>query len=225
MRQYSIQFECPEYLIINKDPGLLCQSSKNADDEDLITLLEKDRKEKLHLLTRLDRPVGGICIVSRSKSFTAHYIEQQSKGLVIKRYLALVEGHLELKDSQQTHFGIHNTKSHKMIIVDPENKNAKSMTSTFNSLIHLDRYSLMQLEFNRGRFHQLRSQCSHLGHPIKGDVKYGARRSNRDRTIHLYSYQLQFQTPDSKEILYQADLPKNDHLWSLINDKLNSLNG
>ena len=112
-----------------------------------------------------------------------------------------------------------------MIIQDQKYASAKELSSRFNTLLKLDRYSLLEIEMNSGRFHQLRSQCAHLGHPIKGDVKYGARRSNKNRSIHLHSYEIRFMSRSLKEEVFQADLPKNDDLWGLINEKLNRLNG
>jgi 23S rRNA pseudouridine1911/1915/1917 synthase len=221
----NLIYESKDYLIANKSCGQLIQSSQDSSDDNLHDILEKSTKSKLHILTRIDRPVSGLCLFSGNSDFNKHFLKEQVDNKVEKKYLALVEGQLELKDSVQIHYGQHNRKTHKMYIRTEPSNSAHKMESTMNTLLLLDRYSLIEIIIHRGKFHQIRSQCSFLGYPIKGDVKYGARRANKNRQIHLHSSSIKLKLPNSQEVYYQAELPKNDDLWILVSEKLKNTDG
>ena len=209
------------YLAVSKPSGLLSQASKNEGEAHLIDQLDPRLYKSLHLLTRIDRPVSGLCLLSKSKSFSKHYLNLQSMGKVNKSYLALVEKKLILNNETIRHLGLHDKKRHKTHITkNTDHKDKMSLVSQMNTLLVLDNYSLISVSITAGKFHQIRAQLSALGHPIKGDVKYGARRKNKDRSIHLHSAAINFENIDGQAVEITAGLPKNDDLWSLIHEKM-----
>lgn len=205
-----------DHLVVNKAAGFASQSSRDPLSPNLHGLLEDELKTKLHLLTRLDQPVSGLCLLSKNQHFTRLINKAQEKGDITKQYLAIVEGRLELDNKTLVHYLMKNSKKRKAIVSDISAKGMKEVESIANTLLVLDRYSLLAIKIKSGKFHQIRAQLAHIGHPVKGDVKYGARRSNKTRFIHLHSWKLDLRHPDNKELNYEAELPKNDDLWQLV---------
>ncbi|MBT8190551.1 MAG: RNA pseudouridine synthase [Saprospiraceae bacterium] len=200
------------YLAINKPPGWLSQSGRNSD----ISILEYYQSKnpgKLHLLNRIDRPVSGMVLLSKTRAFTKSFVEAQNNNLVSKTYLAVVEGKVEVENNELEHWLVHDKRQMCSYITDQNNQHAKKCTLSFKRLGLFDRYSLLEITIRKGKFHQIRAQLSFYGHPIKGDVKYGARRGNRDRSIHLHSHKLKFENPVSETIQFTAPIWTGDSLW------------
>ena len=210
---------------MQKPAGILSQSSKDSEEYDITTYLQNKLKHKLHLLTRLDRPVGGVMLFSKNKKFTKHYLQQQKEEQVIKHYMALVEKQLNVDKLSLKHWGVHDKSKHKCFISSPKNNKAYEMDCVIDTVLLLDNYSLIDITLHQGRFHQIRSQLSAHGHPIKGDVKYGARRKNKGRHILLHSKSIEFKDIDGDQVKIESELPENDDLWILIKNKLNSSDG
>ncbi len=213
---YRFVGEKKDYLLVNKAAGFLVQSSKDKEENNLTDLLSKEKEDKLHLITRLDRPVSGLCLFAKSKRFIRYILEEQEQNRVIKTYLALVEGKLELSSQEMAHYGRHDTGIHKCLVSETPNKGFTEMKSIVNTVNVLDRYTLISIKLFGGKFHQIRAQLSSIGHPVRGDVKYGARRKNKDRSIHLHAYNIQFNNLNDDKVSYTAELPKNDDLWQIV---------
>lgn len=211
----EIIFETDHFLLVNKESGVLSQSSGKSDDPDLVHILSARKKSALHILTRLDRVVSGICLFSKSKSFTRRYLEAAANKQIKKYYLAIVEKQTEFSNSSFTHHFLHNKKNRKSLVFENRVQDSRSSSSSLTTLYNFDRYSLVRVEIQAGRFHQIRSHLAFLGHPVKGDIKYGARRSNPGKFIHLHAYQLELPFLDPDQITFTAGLPENDHLWEL----------
>lgn len=178
---YTIHFEHQEYLIINKDIGLAVQSK---EDSDLLKILEKKYEKTLHLITRLDQPVSGLVLIAKNKSIAAHFSGLMQEGRINKKYTAVVEGKLEQKEGSITsNLSKKNAKNY----IDEEGK--KSVLN-YKVIKDLDRYSILEIITDTGRFHQIRAQLQSIGHPIKGDLKYGSKRSNKGGGIYLHCGQL-----------------------------------
>jgi len=208
-----------KYLVANKPGGMLAQKSRNEEDLDLLSLLDNYFGKSFHILTRLDRPVSGLTFFSTDTDFNKRFLNLQSKKQVEKTYLALVEGKLDI-DRTESHYGFHDKRAAKCRFSAKESKDAKKMTAHFKTLLQLDRYTLVQVVIHSGRFHQIRAQLSYLGHPVKGDLKYGAKRRNGEAYIYLHAYQLSIKDEKGVALNYTAALPKNIHLWSLVADTL-----
>ena len=207
-----------DYIIINKPTGMLSQTDQSQNTDNVQSIVQKKNKKKLHLLTRLDRPVGGIMILSKSKDFTKHYMALQDQGLVTKEYYAIVEGQWPEESTTLENYLYHDQKYKKARILDEANNGYNKTVLHVQRLSVLDNYSILSVLIDKGRFHQIRAQLSHAGYPVKGDVKYGARRGNRDRSIHLHATKIQFSNIKGEKLSYSVDLPSHDNLWALASD-------
>ena len=209
-----------DYLAVNKPAGILSQGGLKENEGHLLSYLQKWKKQKFHLLTRIDRPVSGLVMLSKNKSFNRHYQSIQEKGKVVKTYIALVEGLVEKDNETLVHYHYHHKKLRKAIIESEEKPNYSKIELQYSCLARLDRYSILSTQILNGKFHQIRSQLAYHGFPIKGDVKYGARRGNKDRSINLHSYKIEFTDRSNQPLSFIADFPQNDNLWTIISDTL-----
>lgn len=213
-----------DYIVADKPSGLLSQKGKNASDKDLLSILQKKTKAKLHLLNRIDRPVSGLLLLSFNSKFNQHFVKLQSEGKVDKYYIGIVEGQIESDELTYTDYLYHHRKLRKAFISKEEKKDYKVVELKATKILSLDRYTVLKIHINQGKFHQIRSQLAFHGFPIKGDVKYGARRGNKDKSISLHSFELKFQTRAGEFKQFTAELPKNDNLWNIVSEKLNASN-
>lgn len=223
-KDIEITYRHDDYLIATKRATALSQGSSDGD-MGLHERIMKNTKGKSHLLTRLDRPVSGVMLFSLSPGFTKHYLAQQEKGLVQKEYVAIVEGQLKQEVGQSSeliHHHVHDKKNLKARLSDEPGPKTTPVTLSYTVLDLLDRYTVLKVLLPKGRFHQIRVQLAHTGFPIKGDVKYGARRGNRDRSIHLHSHSIQFVDRGGNKQRYIAPTPAGDTLWSLAQTHLDT---
>ncbi len=210
------------FLVFDKPAGLPSQADL-SNDSSALQLAEIYTKTKLHLLTRLDRPASGLILMSKGKKANSHFQEQKTETNLKKSYLALVEGIVDKKSGILKQFLLHDKSSRKARIVDAENPKGKEAILHFELIKALERYSILRIELETGRFHQIRCQLAGMGHPIKGDVKYGARRSNKDRSIYLNCYELALLNySKDKQIHCFAKLDTKDNLWKIIQETLNT---
>ena len=223
----QILFEDNHLIIINKRVGDIVQGDKTGDKplsevvKDYIAIAyQKPGKVFLGVVHRLDRPTTGIVIFAK----TSKALERMNKMLrekqVKKTYWALVEGNPDLSEATLKHYLRKNPKNNKSTAFSKETKDAKNAVLHYTTLLKLDRYSLLEINLETGRHHQIRCQLSVSGHPIKGDLKYGSKRSNQNGGIHLHAIKIEFNHPVKKELLsVQAPLP-NDPLWEVCASKL-----
>jgi len=209
------------FIALNKPNGYLSQKPENEDDPSIFEIRKLHQKES-HILTRLDRPVSGVVLASLKKKFNQHFQKLQEQDKVTKTYLAIVEGKFEFESKTLEHFLHHNKKMFKSYVDDKQSDAFKPVKLEVSVLEKLDNYTVLKVVLNRGKFHQIRAQLSHIGYPIKGDVKYGARRGNKDRSIHLHAHKIQFQDIKGEKITITADIPEDDNLWKTVSHKLTS---
>lgn len=214
-----------DYIIVNKPAGILSQTDQSQDTNNVQALIQKKNKKKLHLLTRLDRPVGGILILSKNKDFTKHYMTLQDQGLVTKEYYAIVEGQWPEESTTLENYLYHDQKFKKARILDEPNVGYNKTVLHVQCVSKLDNYSILSVLIDRGRFHQIRAQLSNAGFPVKGDVKYGARRGNKDRSIHLHATKIKFSSIKGDKLSYAIDLPTYDNLWVIASENIKKDNG
>lgn len=203
------------FLIATKPAGQLSQKSERGDHS-LQNQIEAYQKTPLHILTRLDRPVSGLVLFSKEHDFSAHFLKQQEAGTVTKRYIVIVEGLLKEQQGDLNHYHFHDKNQRKARVQNQAGPSTKPIHLSYMVLKTLERYTILEIELKSGRFHQIRAQLSHIGHPVKGDVKYGARRGNKDRSIHLHSHSLSFNTSKGKLMTFVAPLDRADSLWKLV---------
>jgi len=174
-----IIFEDASVVVVNKPAGVPSQPDKTGDTSAL-TWIEQHKKSTFHLETRLDRPVSGAVIF---RKMNTPFLERS----ISKSYLAITTPP-EKSEDDLVNYLIRDGHAHKARIVD--SKDGKEATLNYKVVQSLDKYAVLLVTTGTGRFHQIRAQLSHIGCHIKGDVKYGARRGNPDRSIDLHAYQV-----------------------------------
>jgi 23S rRNA pseudouridine1911/1915/1917 synthase len=212
-------------IIINKRAGDIVQGDKTGDKplNDIVKEYIKDKYNKpgnvfLGTVHRLDRPTSGIVIFAR----TSKALERLNKMLrdkeIKKTYFAVVKGHLQKKRDTLTNFLKKNPKNNKSSAFQKEITGSKKAILHYKVIKELDNYSLLEIDLETGRHHQIRCQLSTIGHAIKGDLKYGFSRSNKNGSIHLHARKIAFTHPVNKELIQiTAPLPKNEPIWDACN--------
>lgn len=219
----DILFEDNHLLIINKRPGELSQLDKTGDNsilEKYKLYLKKKHNKKgnvfLGLVNRLDRPTSGILILAKTSKALSRMNKMLVERKILKKYLAIVEKKPIRKKNTLINFLKKNQKQNKSYIVDQTNKDSKKAILHYTTLKELDNYSLLEIRLETGRHHQIRVQLSNIGCFIKGDLKYGSKRSNSDKSICLHANEISFIHPVSKnEIKIKANTPQNN-IWKCL---------
>jgi 23S rRNA pseudouridine1911/1915/1917 synthase len=200
-----------QFIAFNKPAGLPVQADKTGD-KPLIDLAEIYTKSKLYLVHRLDRPASGLVVFAKTKTMVGSLTDQFKERSVHKTYLAVVKDLPKEPQGTLRHFLQKNQKNNRSNTTESETGGDLSELQ-YRVLGSSDNYHLLEVQLITGRHHQIRAQLAAIGCPIKGDVKYGARRSNRDRSIHLHAWKLGFQHPVSGEqVELTAPLP-DDAVW------------
>ena len=203
-----IIWENENYIVVNKPAGIASQSSKTHVSS-VWTQLEEKRSEKFHLSNRLDQPVSG-CLL-----FSKHNEDRTIEPAVIhKLYIAIVEKKDIPEKGTLINYLKRDGKKSKSICSDKKVEGFKKSVLHYTVIKELDNYLILKVILRTGRFHQIRSQLSHYGVPIKGDVKYGARRKNKDRSIYLHAYELKLNPGQDNEKTILGEFPADDTLWN-----------
>jgi 23S rRNA pseudouridine1911/1915/1917 synthase len=203
-------------VVLNKPSSIPTQPDLTGDTS-LLQLTETFLNEKLYLVHRLDRVASGLVIFAKTPEAAAALSLQFQLKKTEKRYWAIVENKPPKDSDVLTHFLLKNAKTNTSKAFDIETRDAKRSELRYILRGVSDRYVLLEIELFTGRHHQIRAQLSKIGCCIKGDVKYGARRSNPDRSIHLHAWKLQFEHPISKEIkVFECSPNKEDKLWQVF---------
>ena len=224
----EVVYEDNHIIIVNKKSGEIVQGDKTGDRplSDIVKDYIKEKYAKpgavfLGVVHRLDRPVSGLVVFARTSKALTRLNKMFAEGEVHKTYWAIVkrrEGVRREGDEWRTleHWLVRNEKQNKSYAYDQEKPNAKKAILKYRVLSHSDNYTLLEVNLMTGRHHQIRCQLAAMGCPIKGDLKYGAPRSNPDGSISLMSRRVEFVHPVSKEtIIVEAPLP-NDALWKAL---------
>ena len=207
-----------QLIAFNKPPGIPVQSDKTGD-KSLQQLGEIYCKSKLFIVHRIDRPASGIVIFAKNKKAVGLLNDQFKNRTVKKTYLAVVKNKPNNAEGAVQHFLVKHQKSNKSVVVEAGAANSKKAALKYKLLGGSDNYHLLELELVTGRHHQIRAQLAALNNPIKGDVKYGFRRSNKDRSIHLHAWKLSFDHPVSKEKINLTANPPIDPVWNFFKEE------
>lgn len=224
----QILYEDNHILIINKKVGQLVQGDKTGDKSllELIKNYIKERDQKLGnvflgLVHRIDRPTSGLVIYAKTSKALSRLTQMVKNREIKKTYWAIVPKEMIPQSQTLTHYLKKNEKNNKAIVYSQETEGAKKAVLTYQILKIMDNYQLLEVDLQTGRHHQIRAQLSKIGIPIKGDLKYGAPRSNPDGGISLHARALEFIHPVSQELIkINAPTPENDKLWEVV-EKLN----
>lgn len=208
LSEYII-YEDDHFICINKKAGLLSQPGK-SNDVSLQKLLESVYNCTIFLINRLDRPVSGLCLFAKTRRYAGIMSSVHGNERTKKTYLAITENKPDPPDGKLENYLI--KKGNKTCVVEDLAAGKKSVLK-YKYLKSSENYFFIEIELLTGRFHQIRAQLSNIKCFIKGDVKYGARRSNADRSIGLHAWKLEFIHPVSfNKILLEAPLPE-DNIW------------
>ena len=216
----QILFEDNHIIIVNKRSGDITQGDKTGDIplSDVVKAYIKKKYNKegnvfLGVVHRLDRPTSGVIIFAR----TSKALERLNKMLrdkkINKTYWAIVKNHPKKEKDTLMHFLKKNPKNNKSFVHHKEVDGSKKAVLHYQLLKKLDNYSLLEIDLETGRHHQIRAQLSSIGFPIKGDLKYGFNRSNADGSIHLHARKIVFVHPVSKEEISVIAATPNDVIW------------
>lgn len=209
----TVLYEDNHLIIVNKEPGEIVQGDKTGD-KPLSETIKEYLKEKYNkpgnvfcgVVHRIDRPVGGVVIFAKTSKALERLNKMLRDGEVHKTYWAIVEGKPAEKEGTLTDFLKNDGRINKTFISSQDDPEAKESVLNYKTIANGDRYSLLEVELLTGRKHQIRTQLSNIGHPIKGDLKYGAKRSNPDGSISLLARNISFIHPVSKQLI-EIDAP------------------
>lgn len=219
----QVIYEDNHIIIVNKESGEIVQGDKTGDQplsetvkQYIKTTHNKPGNVFLGVVHRLDRPVSGVVAFAKTSKALARLNDMFREGQVHKTYWAIVQGKPGSEADTLTGWITRNEKQNKSYIHPREVRGSKQAVLKYRLLACTDRYSLLEVQLLTGRHHQIRCQLSAMGCPIKGDLKYGAKRSNPDGSISLHARRVEFIHPVSKlPIVAEATIP-NDNLWREI---------
>ena len=222
----KVIYEDNHIIVINKESGEIVQGDKTGDAplSDYVKDYIKEKYAKpgnvfLGVTHRLDRPVSGLVIFARTSKALSRLNDMFRKGEVHKTYWAIVKNKPKAAEGRLTHWIVRNEKQNKSYAYDHEVKDSKKAMLDYRLLASGDNYHILEVQLLTGRHHQIRCQLAAMGCPIRGDLKYGAPRSNPDGSISLLSRHVEFVHPVSKQaIRLDAPLPL-DVLWQKILNK------
>lgn len=217
----EVLYEDNHLIIVNKKSGDIVQGDKTGDAplSDYIKAYIKEKYNKpgevfLGTIHRLDRPVTGVVAYARTSKALTRMNKLFSEKDIKKTYWAVVENPPKTKEGTLENFLLKNERQNKSYVYDKEVEGSKKAILSYRQIAQSDKYYLLEIELKTGRHHQIRTQLAHIGCIIKGDVKYGARRSNPDGSIQLHARFLTFEHPVTKEVVtITAPVPKGDSLW------------
>ncbi|WP_405382381.1 RluA family pseudouridine synthase [Maribacter sp. LLG6340-A2] len=226
-KQYStaenlqVLYEDNHLIVINKRPGDIVQGDKTGDQplsETVKAFLKKKYNKPgnvyLGVVHRLDRPTSGIVVFAKTSKALPRLNKMFAEKEAQKTYWAIVKNKPKDKQKRLVHYLKRNTKQNKSYAHLQEVRDSKKAILTYQLLKSLQNYFLLEIDLETGRHHQIRSQLTALGSPIKGDLKYGYSRSNKDGSIHLHARKLLFIHPVKKEQLEITAPPPNDPIWN-----------
>lgn len=221
--QPQILFEDNHLLVINKPPGVLAQGDNTKDCSvlDIVKNIIKIRDEKpgkvyLGLVHRLDRPTSGVMVLAKTSKALSRLNKQFAEKTTSKTYWAIVSGTAADTPTRLSHFLIRKQAQNKSYAHRKEVPNSKFSELIYTKKQDLDRYTLLEIELLTGRHHQIRAQLSAEELIIKGDLKYGAKRPNKDGSIHLHARKLTIIHPTLKEPINFTAPPPKDTVWNAV---------
>uniref|UniRef100_UPI004057541D RluA family pseudouridine synthase n=1 Tax=Alistipes sp. TaxID=1872444 RepID=UPI004057541D len=222
----DILYEDNHLLVVNKHAGDLVQPDPSGESalEDQIKAFIKLRDQKpgevfLGVVHRIDRPVSGAVLFAKSSKALQRLNEMIRTGAIRKIYWAITENRPPQEEGALRHWILRDSKSNRSRAYDAPKGEAKEARLNYRMIGASMRYTLLEVELLTGRHHQIRAQLSKMGCSIKGDLKYGAKRSNPDGGISLHSREVSFLHPVRKEPLcVVAPTPKGDNLWQFFED-------
>ncbi len=225
----EILFEDNHLIAVNKKAGDIVQADKTGDVP-LSEIIKKYIAEKynkpgnvyLGMVHRIDRPTSGVVVFARTSKAAARLTETFKKRAVDKIYWAIVPKPVRVKEATLVHYLKKNSRQNKSYVSETPEEGYKEARLSYKIIAESDRYALLEVKLFTGRHHQIRAQLAHIGLIIKGDLKYGAPRSNPDASISLHARSISFLHPVRKEpVTIVAPVP-DDKLWKVLEKQVAS---
>ncbi len=217
----DILYEDNHVIVVNKKPSDIIQGDKTGDMplSEITKLYLKEKYNKpgnvfCGVVHRLDRPVSGAVIFARTSKALSRLNEMLRKHEIHKKYWAVVEQKPKNQQGHLVNFLRKNPKQNKSYVVKENSEGAQKAELNYRHISSSDKYHLLEVELLTGRHHQIRVQLAHMGCIIKGDLKYGAKRSNKDASIHLHARHLSFIHPVKKTEIQIIAPPPQDAIWN-----------
>ena len=219
----TVVYEDNHIIIVNKTASEIVQGDKTGDIplSETVKLYLKEKYQKpgnvfIGVVHRLDRPVSGLVVLAKTGKSLSRLNDMFRTGQVKKTYWAIVKNQPPAEEDTLTHYLVRNEKQNKSYAYDTEQPNSKKAILHYKLIARSENYFLLEIDLKTGRHHQIRCQLAKMGCPIKGDLKYGFERSNKDGGISLHARSAAFTHPVSKqEITIVAPVP-NDPLWKAL---------
>ncbi|PDP81870.1 RluA family pseudouridine synthase [Prevotella intermedia] len=216
----QVLYEDNHIIVVYKESGEIVQGDKTGDKplSETIKAWIKEKYAKpgnvfLGVVHRLDRPVSGLVVFAKTSKALSRLNDMFRKGEVKKTYWAMVQTPPAEPEGTLTNWLVRNEKQNKSYAYDHEVPNAKKAILEYKTVGQTEHYTLLEVNLLTGRHHQIRCQLSTIGCPIKGDLKYGARRSNPDGSISLLSRTVEFIHPVSKENISVVSPLPAEKVW------------
>ena len=216
----QILYEDNHLIVVNKRAGDIVQGDKTGDMplSDIVKLYLKVKYKKpgnvfLGVVHRLDRPTSGAVIFARTSKALSRMNEMLKKHEIEKTYLAIVKNKPQNNTGTLIDYLIKNPRNNKSTAYSQEKTGSKKAILHYELLASSDRYHVLKINLETGRHHQIRVQLSKIGSPIKGDLKYGFDRSNKNAGISLHAYQIAFTHPVRKELIALTAPVPDDDIW------------
>lgn len=216
----QVLYEDNHLIVVNKRPGDIVQGDRTGDvplseivKEYLKIKYGKPGNVYLGVVHRLDRPTSGIVVFAKTSKALPRLNKLFSEGKTQKTYWAVVKSPPQKTQDTLVHWLVRNPKQNKSYAHSREVAHSKRAILEYRHLKELDHYALLEIDLKTGRHHQIRAQLAYIGTAIKGDLKYGADRSNKDGSIHLHARTLVFEHPVKKENITFVAPPPKDPVW------------
>jgi len=220
----NVVFEDNHLIIVNKQSGDIVQGDKTGDTP-LSEVVKEYIKEKynkpgnvfLGVVHRLDRPTTGIVVFAKTSKSLERFNKMLRDKKIDKTYWAIVKNLPNKLEETLIGFLKKNPKNNKSTSYSLEIEGSKKAILHYKVIKSLDNYHLLEVDLETGRHHQIRCQLAAIGSPIKGDLKYGFDRSNKDASIHLHARKIEFTHPVTKETISLIASTPNDPIWNACN--------
>lgn len=216
----QVLFEDNHLIVVNKKSGDIVQGDKTGDMplSDIVKEYIKVKYNKpgnvfLGVVHRLDRPTTGIIVFARTSKALERFNKMLRDKTVNKTYWAVVKNKPKKEKDTLTGFLRKNPKNNKSTSYSSEIEGSKKAILHYKTIKSLDNYYLLEVDLETGRHHQIRCQLASIGSPIKGDLKYGFNRSNKDASIHLHARKIEFLHPVKKESISIIAPTPDDVIW------------
>ena len=210
-------------IVVNKLPSEIVQGDKTGDTplSEIVKDYIRSKYQKpgnvfTGVIHRIDRPVSGVVVFARTGKALARMNDLVKNRGLKKIYWAIVQNRPENDEAELKHYLVRNRKQNKSFANNKPTNDSKEGLLSYKIIGESDKYFLLEIDLKTGRHHQIRAQLAAIGSPIKGDLKYGSPRSNKDSSISLHARSVEFIHPIKKEVVTIVAPPPKDTLWDFF---------